>query len=206
MSALNEFILLWAVVDPIGTVPVFMAVAAGRPVPEQRRIAFRAVLLAAGVLLFFAVAGEALLLAMDLPLASLQIAGGIILFLFAIRMVFGPGKPEDEIAQIGKGDDLAVFPLAMPSIASPGAILVTVMMTDSHRHELAEQLLSMLLLAGVLASVLVLLLLAPLIDRLIGRVGTSIASQVMGLLIAALAADHVMEGVVLYIGKSGLLG
>ncbi|MBS97826.1 MAG: MarC family transcriptional regulator [Oceanospirillaceae bacterium] len=203
VGLLNEFVLLWAVVDPIGTVPVFLAVAAGLSLKEQRRLALKAVLVASGVLLFFAIAGEALLQAMDLPLASFQVAGGLILFIFALTMIFGPGKPDDEIDQIGKNEDLAVYPLAIPSIASPGAILATILMTDSHRHSLEEQVVSILLLVTVLLCTLLLLLLAPVIQRVIGRAGASIASRTMGFLIAAVAADHVIEGVSIYVRAWG---
>lgn len=203
---LNEFVLLWAVVDPIGTVPVYLAIASTMSEKERRRLAFKTVLVAAMVLVFFAIAGEALLQAMDLPLASLQVAGGIILFIFASSMIFGTSKPSDEISQIDNdGHDLAVFPLAMPSIASPGAILATVMMTDSHRNSITEQLTSMVLLAVVLLSVLALLICASAIQRTIGRAGASIVSRIMGLLLAAVAVNHVMEGIVVYITTSDIL-
>ena len=201
---LNEFVLLWAVVDPIGTIPVFLAVAGALSVADQRRLAIKSVLVAAAVLLFFAVAGEMLLRSMGLALASFQIAGGIILFIFASGMIFGASKPDDEIAQIDKENDLAVFPLAIPSIASPGAIIAAVMMTDGHRYALSEQFASMLLLAIVLLSVLVLLWFASSIHRLIGRAGASVVSRIMGLLLAAVATDHVMKGIVEYIKMSGL--
>ena len=205
-ALINEFVLLWAVVDPIGTIPVFLAIAASLPKQKRQNLAFKSVLIAAGVLLFFAVAGEALLQAMELPLASLQIAGGIVLFIFAISMIFGAGKPDDEIAQIGKGHDLAAYPLAIPSIASPGTILATIMMTDNHRYSLLEQFTSMLLLAIVLVSVLVLLLFASIIQRMIGHAGATVVSRIMGLLIATVAVDHVMEGIVNYLNTAGVLG
>lgn len=201
---LNEFVLLWAVVDPIGTIPVFLAVAANLSAADQRKLAFKAVAIAASVLLFFALAGEALLQAMGLPLASLQVAGGIILFMFALSMIFGTSKPDDEIAQINQVDDRSIYPLAIPSIASPGAILATVLMTDSHRHSLSEQLTSMALLGLVLICVLLLLLMAHLVYRIIGHGGASLASRIMGLLLAAVAADHVMRGITIYIQQAGL--
>lgn len=205
MELLNEFVLLWAVVDPIGTVPVFIAVAAAMPQQDQRRLAIKSILVASGVLLFFGVAGEALLQAMDLPLASFQVAGGVVLFMFASTMIFGPSKPDDEIAQIDNGGDLAVFPLAIPSIASPGAIVATIMMTDSHRHSFEEQLTSVVLLSAVLLCTLAIMLFAPAIQKILGRAGANVASRTMGLLLAAVAVNHVMEGITNYFKLQDLL-
>ena len=193
-----ELTLLWAVVDPVGTVPVYLAVTAGLSHPQQRQVAWRAVGIAAAVLFFFAVAGEALLKTMVIPLASFQVAGGIVLFVFALTMIFGPSKPDEEIAQIDRSSDYAVFPLAIPSIASPGAILAVIMMTDSHSTSFAEQLVSMALLATVLLVTLVLLLIAQPIQKIIGRTGASVVSRTMGLILAAIAVDNVMAGLLAY--------
>ncbi|PFG55603.1 multiple antibiotic resistance protein [Vibrio sp. ES.051] len=200
---INDFVLLWAVVDPIGTVPVFLAIAANKSELERRQLAIKSVSIASLVLLFFAIAGEALLQAMDLPLASFQVAGGIILFIFATSMIFGSSKPDDEISQIEGHNHLAIFPLAMPSIASPGAILAAIMMTDSHRNSLNEQLIIIALLGVVLLSVLALLLCASAIYRVIGSAGSSIISRIMGLILATVAADHVINGIISHIGIIG---
>lgn len=200
---LNEFVLLWAVVDPIGTVPVFLAVTQGLSELARRRVALKSVLIAAGVLLFFAVAGESLLKAMELPLASFQIAGGVILFIFALSMIFGSSKPDEEISQIDQRHDAAVFPLAIPSLASPGAILAVVLMTDSNRHSITDQVVSMAVLGLVLLSALALLLCASIIHKLIGRSGAIVASRIMGLMLAAVATDHVITGIFSHISRMG---
>ena len=202
---LNEFVLLWAVIDPIGTVPVFLAVTVGMTATDKKRLALRSVVVASCVLFFFAIVGEALLKAMSLPLTSFQVAGGIILFIFATKMIFGSSKPEDEISQIDRHSDLAIFPLAMPSIASPGAILAAILMTDSHRHSFTEQLVSMTLLCVVLLSTFMMLLFASKIHTVIGNAGASVASRVMGLLLAAVAVDHIIKGIIGQLNSLGVV-
>ena len=92
----STFVVFFAVIDPIGTVPVFIAVTAGMAEAAKRKIALQATLVAALVLLFFVVAGELILSALDIPLSAFQVAGGIVLFIFALSMIFGESKPEEE--------------------------------------------------------------------------------------------------------------
>lgn len=192
---LENFVFFFAVIDPIGSVPVFIAVTAQHKDHEKARIAVRAVLVAAGILLFFIVAGQLLLDAIGVPLAAFQIAGGIVLFLFALTMIFGDSKPEDEIKQLRCGKETAVFPLAVPSIASPGAMLAAVILTDNDQMSIAQQAVTTAVMLSVLAIALALLLGAKFIHRLIGDSGASIVSRVMGLILSAVAATSVLEGV-----------
>ena len=196
---IKEFISIWVVIDPIGSIPVFIAVTASLHSSVRRKIAFKSVFVAAAVLLFFIVAGQHLLEALDIPLAAFQIAGGIVLFLFALTMIFS-SKPEDEKKQIHDNDamHLAVFPLAVPSLASPGAMLAVVMLTDNHRYSFEEQLITAGVTALVLLITLILFLLAGPIQRVIGESGASIVSRVMGLILASVAVDNVLRAVSSY--------
>jgi len=197
--ALKEFISIWVVVDPFGTIPVFIAVTVGMSAAHQRLIALKAVMIASLILLFFIVAGQALIEALDIHLEAFQIAGGIVLFLFATTMIFGDGKPETEQKQFdGNTNHLAVFPLAVPSLASPGAMLAVVMLTDNHRYSLQEQFVTAGVMLTVMACSLGLLLLAPPIQRLIGNAGASIISRVMGLILASVAVDNILRAVTSY--------
>lgn len=128
------FIIFFAVIDPIGTVPVFIAVTQGDSEKFKRKVVYKAVTVSAAVLLFFVVAGEALLNAINIPLSAFQIAGGIVLMLFALSMIFGESKPEEEIKSVRDSTEAAIFPLAIPSIASPGAMLGAVLMTRNRIH------------------------------------------------------------------------
>ncbi len=104
------FIVFFAVIDPIGTVPVFIAVTSRHEQRITRRIAVKATLGAAMILVFFVVAGEIILTAMDIPLTAFQIAGGIVLFLFALSMIFGESKPDEEVKLATSGSETAIFP------------------------------------------------------------------------------------------------
>ncbi|WP_373356551.1 MarC family protein [Pseudoroseicyclus sp. CXY001] len=192
---LQEFITLWVVIDPIGTVPVFLAVTAGMSVSARRKVAYRAVLVSAVVLLAFVLLGQAVLEALGLGLPSFQIAGGLVLFLFALTMVFGPAKPEREMAEEGM-TQTAIHPVAIPSIASPGAMLAVVVLTDNDRFSVAHQVQTAGILIVVLGITLGFLLLATPILRIIGPAGASIVSRIMGMVLAAVAVDAILRGFV----------
>jgi len=191
----STFVLLWAVIDPIGTVPVFISATAERSDPERKRIARIAAAGAAGILLFFILLGEVLLLAMGVPLLAFKIAGGIILFLFALTMVFGESKPDGELRIVRTVQDTAIFPLATPSIASPGAMMAVVLLTENNQHSFLEQTITAVEVIVVIAITYLLMLCAGRISRLIGTGGASIVSRVMGMILASIAAANVLEGI-----------
>ncbi|MBT8138153.1 MAG: MarC family protein [Gammaproteobacteria bacterium] len=192
------FIFFFAVIDPIGSVPVFIAVTSQYDDKAKRIIAVKATLVAALILLFFVVAGEVILTSMAIPLSAFQIAGGIVLFLFALSMIFGESKPEQEVKLAESGNETAIFPLAVPSIAGPGAMLAAVLMTENARYSLIEQAQTAGMMLLVLVVVLVLLLAASWINRLIGSSGASIVSRIMGLILASVATANVLAGITEY--------
>ncbi|WP_040728280.1 MarC family protein [Thiomicrorhabdus sp. Kp2] len=191
----STFIFFFAVIDPIGTVPVFIAVTSQFDARSKRIIAIKATLVAAAILLFFVVAGEFILKAMAIPLSAFQIAGGIVLFVFALSMIFGESKPEKEVKLVSSKSETAIFPLAVPSIASPGAMLAAVLMTENARYNLVEQAQTTGMMLAVLFVVLILLLGATWIHRFIGNGGASIVSRVMGLILASVATANVLSGI-----------
>lgn len=194
----KSFVTLLVVVDPIGSIPVFIYATTNIPAQLHRAFAVRAVLIAGGVLMFFLALGQLLLEGIGLRLGSFQVAGGIILFLFALQMMFGESKPSAEIheSETDKTDHLegAAFPLAMPSIASPGAILAIVVLTDNHLVSITEQAFIAAMLVGVLLITLIFLLAASKIIHFIGATGASVISRVMGLILATIALDAVFVG------------
>lgn len=194
-EVLNTFVLLWVVIDPIGTVPVFISTTSNRTVAERNRIAKIAALSAAGILLFFIAIGEVLLVAMGVPLSAFQIAGGIILFLFALTMIFGESKPEAEVRIVGTPQETAIFPLATPSIASPGAMMAVVLLTENDRHSLSDQTVIAIVMFVVVTITYLLMLFAGTILRLIGSGGASVVSRIMGMILASIAATNVLEGI-----------
>ncbi|SFS87958.1 multiple antibiotic resistance protein [Sulfitobacter marinus] len=194
-NLLRELITLFVVIDPIGSLPVFLYATANVPKKLHRSFALRAVLVAGVVLLAFLIGGQFLLESLGLRLGSFQVAGGIVLFLFALSMIFGEPKPTQEI-EAAERDHLAgaVFPLAMPSIASPGAMLAIVILTDNHSNPVSDQVITAALLLLILAVTLALLLMAGKIGRLMGTTGASVISRVMGIILATVAVDATLGG------------
>jgi len=195
---LTTFVFFFAVIDPIGTIPVFIAVTSRYDDPMKKRIAVRAILVSAAILIFFVAAGEFILSSIDTPLSAFQIAGGIVLFLFALTMIFGESKPEEEIQLATSGNETAVFPLAVPSIASPGAMLAAVLQTENTRFSLLEQAQTTAIMLAVLLVTLMLMLAASWVHRIIGNSGASIVSRVMGLILASVAVESVLAGIKVY--------
>ncbi|RJX65415.1 MarC family protein [Vibrio sinensis] len=197
---ITQFVVLWAVIDPVGSVPVYLAQTQHLTAKQRRLVALKAIAIAAGVLLFFLIAGQFLLEAMQIPLPAFQAAGGLVLLLFALTMIFGESKPDQETKlskDISHSDlaDLAVYPLAIPSIASPGAMMAIVMLTDNHRYSLMDQSITAGIMLLVLLLTLLLLLGATVIQKWIGNVGAAIISRVMGLILAAIALNNLLLGI-----------
>lgn len=194
-SLIVQFVVLWAVIDPVGTVPVYLAKTVGLPLEDRRKIARNAIIISTGILLFFLILGQALLEAMQIPLTAFQIAGGLVLLLFALTMIFGESKPEQEIRLSTNLNELAVYPLAVPSIASPGAMMAIVLLTDNHRFSFTDQVFTTIIMLLVLLITYFLLLAANKIQRIIGNTGAAVISRVMGLILAAVAINNMLVGI-----------
>ena len=194
-QVLNSFIVLWAVIDPIGTVPVFLAATKRFDRAEKNKIALRATLVAFFVLLFFLLAGESLLKHLGVPLPAFQVSGGVILLLFALSMIFGSSKPEEELALVRSGKETAIFPIAMPSIASPGAILAIILLTDNSRHSILEQTGMAFIMGAVLLSTYFLMSNSEKILNVIGNSGAIIISKIMGMVLASIASTNILLGI-----------
>lgn len=200
-KVLHDFLVIWATIDPIGTMALFAALTAKLPAKKRRKTAFKTVGYAAIVLIGAIVIGQLLLSAMGISLLSFQVAGGIILFLFGLQMIFADDYSQGDIEP---QHDISVFPLAIPATASPGAILAVILITDNHIYTIKEQVITALNMLGVLLITLVLLLLSGRILKLIGTGGASILTRIMGLILAALSVEFVMEalGVAKWIGSN----
>jgi multiple antibiotic resistance protein len=197
---LKTFLFLFAVVDPIGTVPVYLEATKHFDRGTRKLIAFKAPLIAAGILLFFIVAGQFIMESMSITLDAFQVSGGVILFLFALSMVFGASKPEEEKRLIQDHTHVSVFPIALPSIASPGAIMAVVLLTDNHVYGLREQAMVAAVMLAVIACTIAILAFAQALQRRIGDTGIVVISKVMGLILAAFAAQSILSGIKGYFG------
>ncbi|MFT6657872.1 MarC family protein [Maritalea sp.] len=200
----EQFVTLWVVVDPIGTIPVFVAVTAASTGADRKVIAIKAAIVASCVLLFFLLMGQFLLEALGISLEAFQIAGGLVLFLFALSMIFTdanlvPVKTGDIDDSDMNRHSPAIFPLAVPSLASPGAMLAIVMLTDNHRFSVVDQAMTAGIMLVVMLSALVCMLLASQILKLIGTGGAAIVSRVMGMILAAVAVEAIINAVTILV-------
>jgi len=198
-SVLEQFVVLFVIMNPIGIVPIFIAATASTQPAERRAIAIQASFVAAGVLLFFIVSGQFLIEAMGISLPAFQIAGGIVLLLFGLSMIFGSPTSAEETGSARKpGQEVspAVFPIGVPSLAGPGSMLAVVLLTDNNRFSIEEQAVTAVLMLVVVAMACLLMLAAGPILKVIRVGGAAIISRVMGLILASIAANNVIEAVI----------
>ena len=191
---LTTILFLIAVIDPIGSVPVYLEATKKFDARHKRKIAIRASLIAFCILLFFIVVGQLILEGMEVSLNAFQISGGVILFLFALTMIFGEGKPEDEKSHITDYKHVSIFPIAIPSIASPGAIMAVVLMTNNHLYTIQQQALTTALVFTVIVLTSLLLLAASAVQKRIGSYGITVISKIMGLILASYAVQSILSG------------
>jgi multiple antibiotic resistance protein len=187
----SDFLVFLATIDPVGTLALFVGLTAGISAQERTRVAFRAIGYSAVILLVFVFVGQLVLGSLGIRLEAFQLAGGIIFFLFGVQMVFGTGAASAD-SKSEPGHDVAAFPLAVPSIASPGSILAAVILTDNREFSFGEQVITALLLMAVLGLTLLLLLQANRIYAWIGDAGSALMVRVLGLVLAALAVEMIL--------------
>jgi multiple antibiotic resistance protein len=196
--AIRSFLTLFIVLDPVGLAPLFLGLTGNRTAEERAVIARRAVAVAAIVMVIFGVAGSWLLEHLGITLDAFRIAGGILLFRIAIEMIFVRLERETaaEAHEARMKDDISVFPLAIPLIAGPGA-LASIMILAS--EGLREHVLGMALVLTVCAFVLLLvylgLRLATPIEKILGQTGINVITRVLGVILAALATQYVVDGI-----------
>ncbi len=193
----SAFVTFFVIIDPPGCAPIFASLTAGGPPSHRRAQAIRSVLVASSILFAFAIVGEAFLGALGVSLDAFRIAGGIMLFLIALDMVFEKrterreNRAQDVLAS--EHEDISVFPMGIPMIAGPGSI-ATVMLLTSRSNGLAESAVVLAALAAVLLLTLVALLSAGPLMRWIGYRFEAMITRVLGVILAALATQFVIDG------------
>lgn len=192
---IKTFFFLFAVIDPIGAIPIFLEATKQFDQKIKRSIAIKSSLIAGGVLIFFIVIGQVIMESMHITLSAFQVSGGIILFLFSLTMVFGHGKASDDKALFKDYNHVTIFPVAMPGIASPGAIMAVVLATDNHIYTIREQVFTTFIVILVILTTMLMLLVARKIHERIGEAGTIVITQIMGLIIASFAVQSIMTGI-----------
>jgi multiple antibiotic resistance protein len=189
------FVALFVVIDPVGLAPLFVALTAGQAVRQRRIVALRASLVALGILTLFGLAGEAVLSFLGISMPAFRMAGGILLFLTALDMLFERrAQRRQDQADTAHPDDPSVFPLAIPLIAGPGAIATMILLTGQEGGDVAHIVLVHLVMVAVLALVLTLFLLAAPLERLLGPTGINVVTRLLGMLLAALSVQFVIDG------------
>lgn len=195
--AATALVTLFTVVDPVGTTPLFIALTQGMTARARRRVALRALAVAAVVLTLFGLAGGTVLDLIGISMPAFRIAGGVLLFLTALDMLFErrtarrERRVEDE--RETPDDDPSVFPLAIPLIAGPGAIAAMILLTGGAGGPGAQAMV-FAMMGTVLALQLALFLLGGAIERALGRTGTMVVTRLLGMLLAALAVQFVLDG------------
>lgn len=203
-SLLNSFVVLFIVVDPIGVAWMFAAMTSYTDRITQRRMAMRGVLLASLILFVFYFVGDLLLKSMGISLPAFKIAGGVLLFLLSIDMVFARhsglrSTTTGEQHEAQRKPDISVFPLAFPLIAGPGALTTVLLMASVHAQSEMHWLM-VGVLAAVLLSTYILLVLAGYIVQALGQTGANVVSRLLGVILAALAVQYILDGL-----RQGLL-
>lgn len=194
---LSAFVTFFVVIDPPGCAPIFAGLTTGASAVHRRAMAVRAVLVASAILFGFALFGEALLRALGISLNAFRIAGGIMLFLIALEMVFErrTERREDRAEKVKATEvaDISIFPMAMPMIAGPGSI-ASVMLLMSQNEGIERSAVVLAAMASILALTLLALLIAGPIMRIVGAKIEAVVSRLLGVLLAALAAQFVIDG------------
>ena len=206
-TAFVAFATFFATIGPPDVAAMFAALTVNSTSRERRHIAFRGTLIATGILVFFALAGQFLLATLGISLPALRIAGGILLLLIGIEMVFartsgGTSTTPEETQEASAKQDITVFPLATPLIAGPGAMGASILLMSEANGVFIMQVAVIAALLAVLLITLVGMLLASPIQKLLGVTGMQVITRILGVLLTGLAVQFVLDG----LAQSGLFG
>ena len=198
------FVTLFVVIDPIGLTPIFIALTRGATARDRRFIALRALGIAAGLLTLFGLFGLQVLAVFGITMPAFRIAGGLLLFLTALDMLFerrAQRRRDQSEPALDPAEDPSVFPLATPLIAGPGAMAAMILLAGQAREPL-DLLTVHLVMVAVLAVVFALFLAAGMLERVFGETGINVLTRLLGMLLAALAVQFVLDG----LADVGLIG
>ncbi|MDA9047500.1 MarC family protein [Planktomarina temperata] len=191
------FATLFVVIDPIGLAPIFVALTQGIEPKKRQAIGMRACMIAFVILALFGFFGESVLGFAGISMPAFQIAGGVLLFLTALEMLFELRAKRRST----KGDDVedddndpSVFPLATPLIAGPGAIATVILLTNEAQGNLLQQISVIVVMGAVVLTAFILFMLAGVMERALGQTGILVVSRVLGMLLAALAVQFILNG------------
>lgn len=188
-----ELVTLFVILDPVSTIPIFVAATIGLPRKQALKVGGYAVAISFGILLFFIAAGQFLLQALHIPMPSFQLAGSLVLLLFGLKLVLG--KVTEEAAALPADMPIferAIYPLGVPGIAGPGAMLTVVLLTDNSIRSFKEQAITTAELAICLLILFAIYSGASFLYRILGRGGIEVVSRVFGLIVASIAVHNMV--------------
>ncbi|WP_419799602.1 MAG: MarC family protein [Terasakiella sp.] len=196
---LQTFVTMFVIIDPIGLTPMFIGLTSGANVAYRRKMALRAVLFAACILAFFALIGHEFLGLLGIEMSSFRIAGGAMLFLTGLEMVFGKrttrrSENAEEIVAEHEMEDISVFPLAIPFLAGPGSITSIMLLMEGQDGNYEGQFVILAVTGVVLLVSLILFMLSDKLEKILGQTVSSIFSRILGVLLAALASQYIIDG------------
>ena len=195
----KTFVVFFLVIEPISLVPMFAALTRGGEPGYRRRMAYKSIAISALIFVFFAIAGDLVLQALGVSVDAFKIAGGLLLFLLSVDMVFArqSGLRSTTVREQDEArdrEDISVFPMAFPLIAGPGALATLLLFVVETRGEPLAVISLLGVIAVVLALTLVLMLPTTRIMRVMGVTGANVVSRVLGVVLAALAVQYVLDG------------
>ena len=192
-ALITAFFTLFVVIDPIGLTPMFIALTPGMDARARRIIAIRTVIIAMIILTMFRLLGDAVLGFIGISMPAFRIAGGMLLFLTALDMLFERRTKRREDKTEEEREDPSVFPLAIPLVAGPGSIATMILLADQANGPM--ELLSVhLVMAAVVASAFVFFMAANPLERILGKTGINVVTRLLGMLLAALSVQFVLDG------------
>ena len=194
---IQAFVLYFVVIDPIGNTPLFMSITQNQSGKDKIRTAVEGIVIATVVLILFSIIGQFILSYLNISLESFRIAGGIILFLIALEMLFNKRQERKEkILDLNK-DKISIFPLAIPILAGPAAITSVIVIATKYQSDFKLHLISILGLIGVMIITLSLFILLAKSDKFINRNIANIISRVIAIILAALSIQYIVDGLLI---------
>lgn len=192
---ISAFFTMFVIIDPIALTPLFIALTHGMDKAHKLRIAIRACLIAIGLMTLFGLLGDKILHAIGISMPAFRISGGILLFVTALDMLFERRTQRREGQQADPDHDPSVFPLATPLIAGPGAIASMILLIGQGGGDWGATFAVLGLMWAMMLVTFLFLLASPPLERLLGRTGTIVITRLLGMLLAALSVQFVIDGI-----------
>ena len=193
-TLLEAFAVMFVTIGPIDNAAIFAAMTKDAEASFRRKMALKSILIASAIMLVFALFGDDILEFFGISLSSLEISGGLLLLIIAVRMVMDEPSEASEAQNVEPNQDISIFPLAMPLVAGPDALVAVVMQISRVKSDFTLEVGVILLMLLILLMTLIAFLLAGKLSKLLGSSGIDIMSRLLGVLLTALAVEFIIEG------------